>query len=164
MVGRRGSQETVRGGSSVGGSELTELFLMSQFLGPLCFQQLLMLESELGVLRLEELLLLQLNHVVRFLQFFLASQLRSGNTLLLLLQGCCSDRGNTRCPGGRECRGEGWADCRRDSGSRNHAGGSGGCLRGSTTNDELGGVTRLRRWLVHTGEVGRDCGGHRKVE
>ena len=95
MMGRRRSQETVRGGDRVSGSELAKLLLMGQLLGPLCLQQLLMLERELGVLRLEELLLLQLDHVVGFVYFFLTSQLRSGNPLLFLLQGCCSDRGST---------------------------------------------------------------------
>ena len=91
LVGRLGSQETVCGGSSVSGSELTELFLMGQFLGPFCFQQLLMLESKLGVLRLEQLLLLQLDHAIGLIKLVLASQLGGSNALFFLVQGGCGD-------------------------------------------------------------------------
>ena len=94
MMERRGSQETARGGGRVSGTDLTELFLMGHLLGSLGLQQLLVLERELGVLRLEELLLLELGHIVRFVYLFLTSQLRSGDPLLFLLQGCCGDRGS----------------------------------------------------------------------
>ena len=94
QMGRLRGQETVRGGDGMSGSELTHLFLVGEFLGPLRFQKLLMLESELSILLLEELLLLQLDHAVRLLQFLLTSQLCSGDALLLLLQGFCRDRGS----------------------------------------------------------------------
>ena len=50
QVGRLRSQETVRSGDGMSSSQLTHLFLMGQFLGPLRFQKLLMLESELSIL------------------------------------------------------------------------------------------------------------------
>ena len=85
MMGRRGSQETVRGGDRVSGSELAKLLLMGQFLGLFGFQQLLMLERDVSILRLEKLLLLQLDHLIGFFHLLLPTQFRSGNPLLFLL-------------------------------------------------------------------------------
>ena len=154
MMGRRRSQETVRGGDRVSGSELAKLLLMGEFLGFFGFQKLLMLERDLSILRLEELLLLQLNHMIGFFHLLLSTQFCSGNPLLLLLQGCRSDRGSTGHAGGRESRRGRRTNCRRDGGTRGHASCSSGGVSGCAANDKLGWVTRLGRRLVHTGEVG----------
>ena len=163
MMGRRRSQETVRGGNRVSGSELAKLLLMGQFLGPFGFQQLLMLERDLRVLRLEELLLLQLSHSVGLVQLSLPAQLRFGDALLLELQrsGC----NKLRAAGGGESRrrkGEGRAHCRcRDwsMGGTCHGSSGSGAL-----SDKLGGITLLGRWLVHARQVRVDRSSHRKVK
>ena len=72
-------------------TKLEEFLHVRKLLSLLSLQQLLMLESKLSILCLKKLLLLELNHLVCFLEFFLAAKLGGGYALLLLLQHGCSD-------------------------------------------------------------------------